>query len=374
MRRVEILLLFMLVFCGWLGGQTPSITANCAPSAIFVNSLSTSQFDPVNPANQPILTTMMLSNATRIPFHYQLTLSIRWNDIPIITNIRYESKEELLNTVTLTNRDFINSGDGDYLNPPEGDISISTIIEQSNILRDALQSGYFPDGTLHFDFVVEPFEAIGITPVPNYISFTITVKNINSIFLTYPGKPLGQTPPEINIRPVTFLWNSMSTVYDQSFRKYRLIIREFVPANPPNANSVETAGKKVYDALVSDNVFTEFLPFQDKHYYAWQVSTGLYTESDALPINSKNNQQANQIMSDWYVFRYLADADAMGSFSQLRAILNQLNDETIQGTFSQGFDVTGAVFYEGQVYTGKEAVDLAKTLLGKDIEVEIRDN
>lgn len=375
MRRPTLFILIILLAAGGLWAQASSVSAVFMPPSIFVNSLNTAQFDPVNPENQPLLTSLVITNRTNTPFRYMLTLNINWNNVQMVSEVRYKSKEQLQTSVTLTNRDFINKNEGDKLYKPVGDISFDTIINSNSILRDALQAGNFPDGTLTFNFKIEPINADGFNPNPSdfaTVSFTITVKNISAIFLSYPGKPIGQTPPVINLRPITFMWNSVTSAYDQPFRKYRLIIREFASSHPPTANSVETTGRKVYDGEVASNVFTDFLPFQNNYIYAWQVTTGVFTESSAL--SDTNASPAGTVKSDWYVFRYVADTETSGSFSQLKAALMMLNNETIQDTFAQGYDVTGAVFYEGRVYTGKEAVDLVKSLAGKEIEVELQDN
>ncbi len=364
MRRGLILAFLILGLCSWLAAQ---ITVSCSPAEIFVNSLSTSSFDPINPQNQPLLTELTITNVADQPMQFSLGMQIHWNEILIVDNVTFTSRQPLQPNLPLkiNNRDFISGQAGANFNDPDGDISIDKIIEKSTILRDALQSGYFPDGALRFQFTVEPLSGSKTAAESNTAEFTIRIKNIDAIYLSYPGNPLGQKPPFVSVRPVTFLWNSLNTAYDLKNREYHIVVREFVQANPPNNNSVETGGRKILDADLTGNVYSEFLPFQDKHFYAWQVSTELY--------NEYGGSASNQLKSEWYVFQF-ADTQSSGVvISQLRQILDSLNNNEIDSIFGQGFDVTGAVIYEGQVYTGKEAVDLARTLIGKQIEVEIAD-
>ncbi len=368
MRRIIVLLVFMLLL--WVGLSAQQISVSCNPTNIFVNSLHTGSFDPVNPQNQPILTTVTIHNLTQTPFRFELEVIILWNMIEIV-DVTYLSKYQLHagETRVYTNRDLITNNATNDFEAPNNEISISDIMSTNSVLRDALQAGFFPDGTLRFIIKATPLDIPN--PETTTSNYDINIKNINAIFLSYPGRPIGQNPPEVNVRPVSFLWNFINT----SVNRYKLVIKEFMPDYPPDNNSVETGGKRVFNQILEDNIFTDFLPFQDKHYYAWQVSTALYNENEPLDINDEpGNPQNNILKSDWFVFKYASDFNSSSStYQQLMLYLNMLNNEDIKYIFSQGFEVTGAVFYEGQVYTDKDAVDLVKTMLGKEIEVEITD-
>jgi len=367
MQRTMIILVFMSLLCGGLFAQSPEISINCTPSQIFVNSLNTSTFDPVNPQNQPILTTIRIENLTAQPYLYELNVAIKWNSTEII-NVTLHSKSQLHPNIPAVfyNSDIITQNASNYFSAPEGDISITSIMEASPVLRNALQSGFFPDGTITFAFTA--------TPIPSRSSstatFSIRIKNINAIFLTYPGKACGQTPSEISMRPVTFLWNTVNTNANQ----FRLVVKEFVPTSLPNPNSVETGGNIVYDGLLDQSMFAEFLPFQDRHYYAWQVSTTLFNESNPHIESRDGSTQSSALKSEWFVFKYVADQNASSDASeQMQAILNALSDPAIQNLLAQGFELTGVVIYEGQVYTGQDAIDLINSLLGKNLEIEIKE-
>jgi hypothetical protein len=374
MCRKPFIMLLLLLACGLLFAQNPQLSIQCAPSEIFMNNLATSAFDPVNPQNQPILTNVRIQNMTQQPFRYCVNLNVRWNDILLVDSIKFKSREQIqpgMPPPYLTNRDFITQNAGNVFESPDGDISLNTIINASTTLRDALQSGFFPDGTITFEFSAAPDDIYVTDPVPSVATFTIRVKNITNIFLSFPGRPIGQTPPVINARPVTFLWNSLNTAYNS----YNLVIMEFTPNNPPDINSVETSGRRVYVGEHLEPLFNEYLPFQDRHYYAWQVTSAIIDETNPVQITGKQStSQAGEVKSEWFVFKYSSDFGSTDSYyQQLLAYLNMLNNAEIQNVFAQGFRITGAVFFEGQAYTGKDAVELVKPLIGKDITVEFTD-
>jgi hypothetical protein len=367
MQRIMIILVFMSLLGGLLFAQS-EISISCNPAQIFVNSLNTSSFDPVNTQNQPILTYITISNLSQQPYLYEMNIKIKWNATEIV-NATFHSISQLHPGIpaVYTNRDLISQNASTSFTAPEGEISITNIMEQNQVLRNALQAGFFPDGTITFEITVTPLTTARQSSMA---SFSVRVKNINAIFLTYPGKPCGQTPTEISMRPVTFLWNAVNTNANQ----YRLVVKEFVPGSLPNPNSVETGGNIVYDDLLSQSMFAEFLPFQDLHYYAWQVSTDLFNESNPHIESKDGTQQSSVLKSEWFVFKYVADQNSSSSTNeQMTAILNTLNDPAIQNLLSLGYEITGVVVYEGQVYTGQDAIDLINSLLGKNLEIEIKE-
>jgi hypothetical protein len=237
-------------------------------------------------------------------------------------------------------------------------------MNSNSILKSALESGNFPDGTLNF--------LVTVTPLNRQLrsataTFVVSVKNITSVFLTYPGKPVGQTPPKVDMKPVTFLWNAMTT----NINTFHITIKEYLPGMPPNANSVENTGRMVVDKDVGNNMFDEFLPFQNNHYYAWQIKTPLFTESN---FPGSGNPSSSSLKSQWYIFQFNdsqggADTDNL----QITAILNMFRDPAIIALIQAGFMPTGVVIFEGQVYTGQDAIDLVKTLLGKTLDVKIKE-
>jgi len=359
LRKILLLICFVLM-ANWMLAQ---ITIQLSPPSIFVNRLNTGSFDPVNPLNQPILTHVTFTNIGTESTKYNVQVIINWNELQVV-NVNFNSISHLLpgNSVIYTNRDLITNSASAAFEAPDGDMDITTIMNRSPVLRDALQAGYFPDGSLKFKIVTTPFNKQNLK---EDATFVITIKNINAIFLTYPGRSIGLTPPEIDLTPVSFLWNTINTPSNT----FKLKIKEFVPGIPPTINSVNTGGRVISNEDVTNNIFTEFVPFKNKHYYAWQVSTGLINET-----NFNNTNIVNPLVSDWYVFRYIAErGQSSNSSQQMQIILNMLNDPQIQNLLALGFELTGMVIFEGRVYTGQEALDLINSLIGKDLEIEVKD-
>ncbi|PKN77744.1 MAG: hypothetical protein CVU48_10620 [Candidatus Cloacimonetes bacterium HGW-Cloacimonetes-1] len=168
------------------------------------------------------------------------------------------------------------------------------------------------------------------------------------------------------MKPVTFLWNSTST----GFNYAKLKIKEFPPNYMPNQGNIETAGALFYETPgmgTNENVFSDFLSFQENYYYAWQISINTFNENN--PSGSANH--SGKMKSNWFVFRYVSNTSDDNS-QELTAALNMLNNDVLRKLFDGGFTPTGVVVYEGKVFTGKEALDLINTLSGKDIEVQIK--
>lgn len=369
MQRILCFVLMMLFISGLCFAQSNTVLVNCSPPQIFVNSLTTGTFDPFNSSNQPILTNITITNLSNQAIQYKMNVVIKWNETEILNtvmNAKYSLQSGA--SLNLINRDLVTNSESEHFWSPQPEVSLSDVMNSHPVLRDALQAGFFPDGTLSFNFRVldDSSNQLGER------SFIIIIRNINAIFLTYPGRPLGQKPPEVNVKPVTFLWNTANVEY----QNYRLLIKEFMPNELPTSNSIETSGRRVFEGDMQNTLFTEFLPFQNRHYYAWQVSTGLYSASDPMILEQKAaNIQSNILKSEWYVFQYIENLnEANSAYQQLLALLNMLNNPDIQFLFSKGYEITGAVIYEGQVFTGKDAVDLVRAIIGREIVVRITDN
>jgi hypothetical protein len=367
MQRLIIATCFVLLLSGILWAQAAPLSVTFSPAQIFVNILNTGSFDPVVPSNQPMLTNLRITNISANPVDFDLHLVLKWNNAGNdLVNVTFSALDPLAanDHIDLSNRDLITQNSSQYFEEPDSDINLDDVMNSNDILRSAMQSGYFPDGTLSFEVTVNPTNKRlrSATAV-----FTIQVKNISSIFPSYPGKPLGQNPPQVNLKPVTFLWNSINTTANT----FHLVIKEFAPGNPPSPGTVETSGRTVYDEDVNQNLFDGFLPFQNGCYYAWQVSTKLFNESN---FPGSGSAPSNTLKSMWNAFLYsegIASSDP-GNM-QLTAIMNMLNDPAIMALFNQGYTPTGIVLADGHIYSGQEAIDLLNTLIGKNIQVEVKD-
>ncbi len=357
-----------MVFCVLLlafGVNAYSITASFTPQTVQVNVLNTASFDPYSPDTQPILSYLQIRNDDAEAYQFNMEVKVFWNSLEL-SSIGFTSIESIpANSIfpMLSNRDLITNATNAHFSHDSGDFDFDTIFSRNAILKEALQSGYFPDGNLYINVKIKP---VGTDTWSAPAILTINVRNAGTIFLSYPGKPLGSNPPKIDMKPVTFLWNSTST----GFNYAKLKIKEFPPNYMPNQGNIETSGALFYETTgmgTNENTFSDFLSFQENYYYAWQISINTFDEHN--PSGSAN--PSGMMKSSWYVFRYVSNASDDNSL-EVMAALNMLNNDKLRKLFNSGYTPTGVVVYEGKVFTGKEALDLINTLSGVDIEVEIK--
>jgi len=341
-----------------------------SPQTIRVNSFNSASFDPFDPDQQPILTTLTIRNTGTAPKRIDLKLVLEWNNILLVETI-FSSKENL-NSWTLTNRDLITNQPSTYFDYKEGyaTITVKDAIENSSTLKSAVLAGYFPDGVLKFKVWVREFSTAPWTNDPNlpYDEFKIIIRNAGNITLLSPGVPIGKTPALVNGIPISFLWNSQLT----DFNDYKLIIKEFPPNNPPTVNTIDRTGAVFYETpenTKENSGFADFLPFTDGNYYAWKVTTALATEYNPKKQNTGNNI----LSSNWYVFQFVDEEKAAASISEFQAHLNMLQNSILLNLYTQGYVPAGIVIIDGKEFSGQEAINLIDALQGQEISVELKD-
>ncbi|MFO7659844.1 MAG: hypothetical protein R6V77_02925 [Candidatus Cloacimonadaceae bacterium] len=225
MKRIMVLLILICALSGTMWAQ---ISLSLSPTEIFVNSLSTSSFDPIRPETQPVLTKITVTNTPNQDLRFRMKVEIYWNGNKIVNDPVMNAKNAIPagQTWFLTNRDLVTNTESQYFNSPVPNVTLQDALNSHPVLRTALQSGFFPDGELIFTFTA-------LHEISNEVydarTFKIRVQNIQSVFLTYPGRPVGENPSEVGIKPVTFMWNSVNT----GVNKFKLVIKEFVPTGLP---------------------------------------------------------------------------------------------------------------------------------------------
>lgn len=369
MKTYCLTILFILIVSLPLLAQSNGLAATFSPSTVMVNSFNTASFDPTSPQSQPILTTLTIQNNTDQSFIFLMKLDVKWNGVAL-TNATFRSKEPIpANGIfyPLSNRDLITTTASTYFNSLGlGGISLQDVIENNPVLRRAVLAGFFPDGTVTLEIQVKPDnpEASYTTPAV----FSIVVRNAGTINLVSPGVPIGEMPPVIDSNPVSFFWNSIAT----DFNEYYLNIREFGPQNPPTADNVETMGQHFWpqtSTTVSGGSYVGFIPFVPGNYYAWQISTQLYTETSPR-LRTDNNPR---LKSNWFVFRYSPQNQSPPiTINELQVALSSLGNPDMDALFNGGFVPFGVVQVDGISYTGEEAINLVRSLLGRNVMVEIR--
>lgn len=364
MKRILFIFALLLVVLNiW------SLDLLFTPSGIQVNQLSTFSFDPVNPQSQPLLTTLRLTN-DQMEQKVKLRVELSWNNNEIIgpNDAIFISIQNLApgQVLQMSNRELITNTDNQYFKP-DGSININIVdlIEDLATLEEAILSGYFPDGKM--ELKVSAWPELNPADVA-YASFTITIRNAGAINLISPGALIGQNVPSLSDLPVSFIWNSVNT----GFNTQTLVVREYPPNNPPSLSNIHSTGTEVFrsEGVVSSG-FSEYLPLNGDYYYAWQVFTDRYDEYN--PNVSRNGYQDNPYASSWFVFRYKADEGGDQSPEDVQAILTMLKNPALLNLINMGYTPTGEVIYEGRTYRGQDAIDILNSLIGKEIEVKVRD-
>ena len=245
------------------------------------------------------------------------------------------------------------------------------VIKEDPTLTQARLACYFPDGTIKAEVKMR---AVTSAQYDEPAHFTIIVKNTGDITLLSPGQKLGGTPPQVNLKPVNFMWNALNT----GFNKAWITIREFPENLTPTQTSVALSGTLFYETpddaaaqdLIKNFMFSDFLPFNDGCYYAWQITLDRYTQHN--PVSpSKRPRDSESLKSEWYVFQYVTDGTAVDNESELKTLLMSLNDDAINVLFSQGFNPAGNVILNGRNYSGHEAVRLLREIIQKDVHTTV---
>lgn len=350
------------------------------PRQIWVNQFNTTSFDPMQPNNQPLITALRISNNTANSTPINMKVEIKWNSTGII-DATYISKINIPangDFPTLSNRDLITTEASDYfMKTGGGDVDFDAIINSNPVLRDAVLSGYFPDGNLSIKIsVLGPNQPLNWSNADTDM-FTITVRNTGVINLVSPGSRIGITPDLVTMKPVSFVWNAIGTGFNRTW----ITIREFAPNFPPNAGSVATTGTLFYEEEVPGgmNNFAGFLPFNENHFYAWQITTDNFNESlPNLSGPSSRSTRQGTVSSVWHVFKYVSDASATQNANLIQVIMSQMGLLPIDNTFNAGFLPTGTVIFNNRAYTGQDAIDLVESVLelirqGETVQVRVRD-
>lgn len=364
-----LILLLLLPLMGWA-----ALSTSFSPTSVEVNAMSTISFDPNEPLSQPQLTTLTIQNdlpAQKI----DLKVVIYWSNNRLV-EANFQSRNDNWGytmgnkqIVEMSNRHLISEeGHPDFESKGE-DISVEDVINSNPTLKNAVLAGYFPDGNLELRVWVRPWQAgEWAEPGSSPAVFTIKIRNAGAINLLAPGVAVGQNPPQVSERPVSFQWNAVST----GFNKTAIVIKEYPANNPPSLNTVENTGNLFYQNDDVESGFADFLAFNPGNYYAWQVSTKLWNEFDFHSTRAQDNSL--NLKSNWFVFRFVNESqNTSQAAADMQAQLNMLNNAYLRKLISQGYNPVGTVMYEGRTYTGQDALDLLSGLVGKELNIQLRD-
>lgn len=370
MKRFHLLMIILL-FSAMLAAQ--GFTVDFMPKRLMVNHFSTFDIDPLNPQTQPLLTSLRV-NKFGAAQRFDLQVQIKWNNAVIVGEgeALYGSIHAIPegNPLNLSNRDLVSNESGLYLQS-QTSIDLMEAVKAYPTLKEALMAGYFPDGNLELHVSIK---AQGTTMWEDSDVFTLVIRNAGAIYLSSPGSRINTMPPQISGLPVSFFWNAVAT----SFNDQYLIIKEFAPNEIPESNTVESRGAVVYDSFRDgigsvESGFSEYIPFNDGCYYAWQVYSPLHDGMSPVLPDTRHSGPAKRLASSWHVFQYVEDSQSQLIAGEIYGILSQLRNDLILNLLLQGYMPTGEVFLDGRSYRGQEALDIIESLAGKDFQVEIKD-
>ncbi|MDD3534290.1 MAG: hypothetical protein PHR27_09745, partial [Candidatus Cloacimonetes bacterium] len=329
---------------------------------------------PISPHEQPILAQLTVTNGDAEAQKVKIQVELKWNNKVLIQpgkavfiTIQPIPAGE---SIYLNNRHLISeSGSAELDTDGNINIDIIGVMERSPSLKDAILSGYFPDGELQMKASVK---AENSPMWDNVAVLTIKIRNAGGIYPISPGKAIGTLPPKVKEIPVSFLWNAINTGFKENTQ--HIVIKEFPPNNPPNISTVAHTGVDVYRTREKgeSSGFSEYIPFTNKHYYAWRVYTPIYDQLDFITVD-KTSSGGNFLASEWFVFQYLPDDIDAPDSSDVMAMLQLLGNPYLINFLNMGLTPTGEVIFEGRRYTGQDAIDILSSLAGKEIQVELKD-
>ncbi len=373
MRHLPKLLILLMISMIPMQVLGNNFSGTFMPDNILLNELSSATFDPENAEGQPHLTTFTIQNISSKEHTLGMKIELSWNGkkMPVT---EFQSRRPIAPSerLFLTNVDlFTNASSANFVRV-SGKITFDDIMKIDPTLKQALLSGYFPDGVIRADISLR---SVTSGPYEPPSTFTITVKNTGTITLLSPGQKLGSTPPQVSMKPVSFAWNAVNT----GFNKAWITIKEFPQTVPPTQNSVALTGSLFYETpdemaaqdLINNFMFAEYLPFNDGSYYAWQITLDRFTEDNPKLPPSRRPDSASSLKSDWYVFQYVTDGGIVGNMSELKALLMSLDNADINTLIAAGFDPAGNVILNGRNYSGHEAIRVLQEIITKDIDITV---
>lgn len=368
MKRI-FLIFGLALFCF---GLSAAVTAAFSPPVIRLNQLSTFTFDALSPHEQPLLTQLTITNLGE-PQKLKIQVELSYNNEVLIrpSEAIFITKEivEAGGFRILSNRHLISESESTELETVGSiNMDIIRVMRNTPSLRDAILAGFFPDGEVKLKVSVKGEDS------PSWEDtavFTIQIRNNGTIYPLSPGVIIGQVPPIQKAIPISFLWNTINT----GFNEQQLVVKEFPPNSPPSYSTVAQTGVEVYrssEGVSELSGASPYIPFSDKYYYAWRVYTPLYDQTNPHELD-KASSQGKFRASEWFVFRYIADDMDAPSPNDLQALLSILGNDDLINILNMGYVPTGEVILENRSYTGREAADILGSLMGKDIQVELKD-
>jgi hypothetical protein len=375
--KYSIMVVFMLIVV-WVQifAQNPDISVSFNPADVYVNTFRTASFDPETPWTQPIMTNLQIANMSENAFRFYMKVEIYWSgETDPLVQATYISAGELSGGsefYPLTNQDIITNQASAYFDRIGSiDFSLDEIISRNALLKSAVLAGYFPDGVICIRVLVQPqIDGHVSWTDASVANFCIHVRTTGCINLIGPGAPLHRYPVTVADNPVSFLWNSLDTGYNN----YVLTIREYPQNKPPDADAIGLTGSVFYQGTVSGYEFSELLPFKPDNYYAWCVSAWHYNEQFPAGSSSQwSDGNEGEVSSVWNVFRFVEERESDLWSERLALAIAQINDPQLKKLIQGGFMPLDGIVYQGRKLYGQDALNQLG-LLGETFKVRIWDS
>lgn len=368
MKRYIVLLLFFILTLS-LFGNNYIMDLRCTQPVL--NILKANYFDPSEPYSQPNLFNLTITNPAQSSndyndeLEYELKVSIFWNS-SLLTETALEPKSLATiygKKIRVTNREVISNLGNNYFDVI-GDFSFEDIIDNNPQLKDfIMDTGRFPDGAYRIAIELVPDN-------PSYqgtsASVTFTVRGIQNVTLISPGVRAGSTNiPKLN-QPIIFNWSSSGVN-----NSYVIEIKEFDEADELNPSNIEYSGRVVVEENVAiRSVYVSNYNFQPDMYYAWRAKVRYVGEES---LNLDNHLQFKA--SNHFVFKFSSEPTTEISnpfLDELHQTLLKLNIPEITSLFEEGYLPKQAITLNGELYSGKEAIDkLRELFMIYNIEVSV---
>lgn len=369
MKKIMLIILISLSLSA-IFAQATQLNLNVTGRS-FYNSIKASSFDIENPANQPLMFTVLINKTdanTQFTQNLSVNITLKWNGDNLISNVNVPfsvNAISILNTpsgsINFTNRQVLIENGNAYFNEPDSEISLDQLTS-NNTFKDALlNTGYLPDGTYEFILqIISPTHAVS-----NQEVFTFTVQNVNNISLIGPGAPAGQNVVEAFGQNIAYTWITNSI---NSNNNYTIEIREFMQTQTMDMSNLAFTGHDFYtQSNITIPFFNQSLPYIENNYYGWRIKMPLVT-------NQTDNQVDTFIESQWYVFKYVNSPTAPNAYQEIINILQNIQNPLLMDMVAQGYLPTGNFWFNGNEITPEQLQEILLQILNsQNVSIEVID-
>ncbi len=308
-KMKKFFLLILLMMSMMLSAQDDAISIDPAFQSQNFNLFYPTMFDPDNPADQPLLFNLTVTNNGGIE-HF-IKIDMLWRGNSLLQGGGEIYPINVPNVYHLSNRMIITTGTSQF----ETNFDAEDIWQNNSEFEELiLETGRFPDG--EYMFLFQAFESENSDqPISNQATVIITITSPVSISLITPGNPVGLGPSSITDLNPTFVWFS-------NFTDYTITVFEL---DNDGSQSTSLEEIELLEPLFSEQVsgttfpyptYAERLEFEKT--YGWQITADISSPDESLNKTEK---------SDIYLFTVNSGEQIDVDNQALINFLMQLNSE-----------------------------------------------